>query len=253
VLSDGAAGFEGGTVETTGGTGIRHIEALLAGLDPAGPPRLAFLRKAPAGIESGAGTLLCLSASFNPLTAAHERLVAEAGRIVPPDEILLLLAVSNVDKGVAGFPLADRLRLLAHYAARRPALSVAAVSHGRFVDKARAIRPAYPQDTRLAFILGFDTLVRLFDPRYYRDMSGDLAALFAAAQVVAANRAPAPPEAVAAFLDQPHVRPFRDRIHPLFLPADIAAVSATAVRRRLARGESVAGLVPPEILPLLTR
>ncbi len=227
------------------------IQSLLAGLDSAGSPRLAFLRKAPAGIESGAGTLLCLSASFNPLTVAHERLVAEAGRVVPPDEILLLFALANVDKRIVGFPVADRLRFLLGYAEGRPTLSVAAVSHGRFVDKARAIRPAYPPGTRLAFILGFDTLVRLFEPRYYADMSGELQELFAAAEVVAANRAPEPPEAVTAFLDRPEVRPFQNRIHPLHLPADIAAVSATAVRQRLARGESAAGLVPPEILPLI--
>jgi len=121
------------------------------------------------------------------------------------------------------------------------------------VDKARAIRPAYPPGTRLAFILGFDTLVRLFEPRYYADMSGELQELFAAAEVVAANRAPEPPEAVTAFLDRPEVRPFHNRIHPLHLPRDIAAVSATAVRQRLARGESAAGLVPPEILPFLAK
>ncbi len=229
------------------------VQALLAGLDPAGPPRLAFLRKAPAGIQSGAGTLLCLSASFNPLTVAHERLVAEAGRTVPPGEILFLLALANVDKEIVGFPTADRLKILLGYAGGRPMLSVAAVSHGRFVDKARAIRPAYPPGTRLAFILGFDTLVRLFEPRYYTDMARELREFFAAAEVVAANRAPAPPEAVTAFLDRPEVRPFRERIHPFCLPADIAAVSATAVRQRLARGESAAGLVPPDILPLIGR
>jgi nicotinic acid mononucleotide adenylyltransferase len=240
-------------MENTGMPSNPTLQSLLAGLDPAGPPRLAFLRKAPAGIRSRAGTLLCLSASFNPLTVAHERLVTEAGRTVPPDEILLVLALANVDKGIVGFPVADRLALLLGYAGDRPMLSVAAVSHGRFVDKARAIRPAYPPGTRLTFILGFDTLVRLFEPRYYADMAGELDQFFTAAEVAAANRAPEPPEAVAAFLDRPEVRPFRDRIHPFSLPADIAAVSATAVRQRLARGESAAGLVPPEILPLLTR
>ncbi|MBI4537819.1 MAG: hypothetical protein HY712_07675 [candidate division NC10 bacterium] len=229
------------------------IQTLLEGLAQAGSPRMAFLRRTPTGIPEGGGTLLCLSASFNPLTLAHERLVREGARIAPPDEILLLLALANVDKGIAGFPLADRLRFLLAYAENRPKLSVAAVSHGRFVDKARAIRPLVPPQTRLAFILGFDTLVRLFDPRYYRDMEGELAELFAAAEVLAANRAPETPEAVAAFLHRREVRPFRDRIHLLRLPADIASISATAVRRRLARGESAADLVPPEILPLLGR
>jgi nicotinamide-nucleotide adenylyltransferase len=228
-----------------------EVEAEVAALDPAGPPRLAFFRRAPGGLREQPGTLLCLSASFNPLTVAHERLVTDAGRLIASDEILLLLSRANVDKGVDGFPLADRLELLLGYAARRPTVSVAAVSHGRFVDKARAIRPRYPEGCRLLFLLGLDTLVRLFDPKYYADMAEELAALFAAAEVVASNRAPEPPEALHAFLDRPEVEPFRERIHPLALPADIAGVSATEVRRRLARGESPAGLVPPEILPLI--
>ena len=226
-------------------------ERLLAGQEPGGPPRMGYLRRAPAGIRAQGGILLCLSASFNPLTVAHLALVEAGSRLAPPDETLLLLAQANVDKPVVGFPLADRLALLARYAAGRPTVSVAAASHGRFVDKAAAIRPHYPETTRLLFVLGFDTLVRLFDPKYYTAMERDLSRLFAAAEIVAANREPSPPAAVAAFLDRPEVRPFRERIHPIRLPARLAAVSATAVRERLARGESPTGLVPPEILPLI--
>lgn len=228
-----------------------QAELLVESLNPTGPPELGFLRRASRGMGDRPGTLLCLSASFNPLTVAHLALLEAAGRVVPPDETLLLLARTNVDKGVVGLSLADRLALLAHHAAGQPAVAVAAASHGRFVDKASAIRPHYPQGFRLVFVLGFDTLVRLFDPKYYPDMPADLSALFAAAEVVAANRDPAPPAAVAAFLERPEVRPFRERIHSVRLSASLAAVSASAVRERLARGESPAGLVPPEILPLL--
>lgn len=230
---------------------VSQAEALLAALPAAGPPRMAFLRRASAGIGAGAELLLCLSASFNPPTAAHIRLLEEAGRGLPPAEILLLLARANVDKAEEGFPLAKRLALLAGYAAGRPTVSVAAASHGRFVDKAAAIRAHVPEPTRLLFLLGHDTLVRLFDPRYYTDPAAEMAALFGTAEFLAANRHPDPPEAVAAFLARPEVRPFRHRIRSLRLPEAVARMSATEVRARLARGESVAGLVPPEILPLL--
>jgi nicotinamide-nucleotide adenylyltransferase len=224
---------------------------LLAGLDPEGPPRMAFARRAPAGIGERAGHLLCLSASFNPLTTAHVWLIQEASRIFPPDEVLLLLARANVDKPVEGFPLERRLSLLVRFAESRPTFSVAACSHGRFVDKVEAMRPHYPAGTRLAFILGFDTLVRLFDPKYYADLNASLSALFGASEFIAANRAPDPPEAVASFLTRPDVAPYAHRIHMIQLPPEIAAVSATQVRARLARSESVTGLVPPEILHLL--
>lgn len=224
---------------------------LLAGLDPKGAPPLAFVRRAPAGIGKQAGHLLCLSASFNPLTAAHVWLIREASRIFSPDEVLLVLAKTNVDKPVEGFPLERRLSLLLRFAESRPAFSVAACNRGRFVDKAEAILPHYPPGTRLAFILGFDTLVRLFDPKYYADLDASLSALFGASEFIAANRAPDPPEAVASFLARPDVAPHAHRIHMIQLPARIAAMSATEIRARLARGESVAGLVPPEIHPFL--
>ena len=224
---------------------------MLAGLDPAGEPRIAFLRRAPADLAGSPGTLLCLSASFNPLTVAHVRLIQEAGGVVPPDEVLLLLALANVDKGTEGFSLERRLAILARFAEARPTYSVAAVSHGRFVDKAQAILAQYPPGTRLVFIVGLDTLVRLFDPKYYDDRDAALAALFATSEVIAANRAPEPPEAMADFLGRPEVVPFAHAIHCIRLPPDVAAISATEVRRRLAEGRSVDGLVPAEIRPLL--
>lgn len=224
---------------------------LLAELDPKGPPGLAFVRRATKGIGERAGLLLCLSASFNPLTTAHISLIQEASRIFPPNEVLLVLARTNVDKAVEGFPLERRLSQLARFAESRPTFSVAGCSHGRFVDKVEAIRRHYPLETRPAFIIGFDTLVRLFDAKYYTDLSTSLSTLFGASEVIAANRAPDPPEAVASFLARPDVAPYAHRIRAIHLPPQIAAMSATEVRARLARGEPVTGLVPMELEPLL--
>lgn len=230
----------------------QYLADLLAGLDPKGTPRLGYVRRAPGGIAERPGHLLCLSASFNPMTLAHVRLIQGASRIRPPDEILLVLAKANVDKTVTGFPLVRRLTLLHRFAESHPTVSVAAISHGRFVDKMQAIRPHYPEGTRLTFILGFDTLIRLWDPRYYADRDASLLALFAECDIVVANRAPDPPEAVEAFLTRPDVRPYANRIRVIQLPAEIAAISATDVRARLAHGQPIAGLVPPEIQPLLS-
>ena len=229
----------------------QRLEELLAGLDRPGPPRISFARRAPAGIGERPGRLLCLSASFNPLTVAHAWLIQEASRSFPPDEVLLLLATANVDKTLHGFPLERRLTLLARFVELRPTFSVAAGSHGRFVDKAEAIHRQYPGGTRLAFIVGFDTLVRLFDPKYYADREASLSLLFHVSEFIAANRAPDPLEAVTTFLARPDVAPYGHRISVIQLPEGIAAISATEVRARLARGQSVADLVPPEIRSLL--
>ena len=231
--------------------GDTWLAGVHAALDPAGEPRMEFVRRAPRGLASLPGVLLCLSASFNPLTVAHVRLIEEAERLVPSDEVLLVLARANVDKAVEGFGLGRRLAILARFVESRPSYSVAAVSHGRFVDKAQAILPHYPPGTRPVFIVGLDTLVRLFDPKYYADRDVALASMFATCEFIAANRAPEPPEAVESFLARPEVMPYASRIQVVRLPEDLAAVSATQVRARLARGEPVAHLVPPETHPLV--
>lgn len=229
----------------------KKMSELLVSLDPTGPPRLGFARRARAGIGERPGGLLCLSASFNPLTVAHVWLIQKAIWIVYPDEVLLLLARTNVDKAVSGLPLERRLTLLTRFVETRPTFSVAACSHGRFFDKVKAIRAHYPAGSGVTFLAGFDTLVRLFDPKYYADRDAALTVLFEASDFMAANRPPDPPEAVTAFLARPDVSPYAHRIRLIQLPPEIAAISATQVRSRLARGESVTGLVPPEILPLL--
>jgi nicotinamide-nucleotide adenylyltransferase len=230
---------------------LAAIDQLLAGLVRPGPPRAGFVRRAPAGIRAGGCVLLCLSASFNPITVAHLALLQTAESALPPDESLLLLSVANVDKAPSGLPLPTRVRILEAVAAAKPGISVALASHGRFLDKAQALRAHYPPDTRCVFVVGFDTLVRLFDPRYYDDLPGSLAVLFAASEFVAANRQPAPPEALRGFLRRPEVAPYAHRIHPVTLPAGVAAISATEVRRRLRLDEPLDALVPAEALPLL--
>jgi nicotinic acid mononucleotide adenylyltransferase len=225
-----------------------RICEILAGLSLGAPPRLAFVRRAPEGIDARAATLLCLSASFNPMTMAHAALLREGRRVFPAQETLLLLATANVDKSGEGLPLERRFDLLLRFAESRSDMSVAAVAHGRFVDKMEAIRVAYPSDIRLIFLLGFDTLVRLFDPKYYTDREASLSQLFEGSECAVANRGADAPDAVERFITRPDVSPFTRRIHLIRLPADLAELSATAVRARLARGESIRDLVPPEIL-----
>jgi nicotinamide-nucleotide adenylyltransferase len=224
---------------------IRALEGLAAA-----PRQLAFVRRARTGTGPRPGTLLCLSASFNPLTSAHWALVEAAQRRVPGDEVLLVLALANVDKAITGLPPAVRLALLTRFAQDRPAVSVAVTDSGRFVDKLAVVQEAYPPGTRILFLLGFDTLVRLFDRKYYTDRDAALIALFAGSECVVADRPPDRPEAVRAFLARPDVARFASRIHHVQLPPDLAQVSATRVRTGLAAG-AMPDCVPAEIRPLL--
>ena len=221
----------------------RAYAELVASLDPAGPPRLVWTHRPVRGEPRRVGVL---AASFNPPTRAHLRMAILARERFRLDEVLFELAKSNVDKPIFGAPLHERLMMLRRIAERRPWLSVGASTHGRFLDKVSALRPLYPT-AEIVFIVGYDTLVRLFDPKYYTEMDAELGRLFAEARFVCANRGEADTTAIAALMDRPETRPFRDGVAPFPLDPYHASLSASSIRERLAHGETTLPDVLPEV------
>ncbi|MBI2192917.1 MAG: nicotinate-nicotinamide nucleotide adenylyltransferase [Planctomycetes bacterium] len=219
------------------------IEALLATLDPAGGPRVVFT----AGPGRGASVrrLGVLDASFNPPTHAHLRMLELACEKFGLDGRLLLLAKTNVDKPVFGASLAHRLRMMEILARGLEGSSVGVTAHGRFVDKARALRAAYGPSCSIHLILGFDTLVRLFDPKYYTDPQAALGDLFREAEVLFAHRGGFDPQAEQQLLASGAVKPWASRLHSLRLEAGYAGMSSTEARRRLGPG----GIGAEEVVP----
>jgi hypothetical protein len=95
-----------------------------------------------------------LAGSFDPVHRGHEAMVETAARLLD-DEVTLELSVTNVDKP----PLAEReiMRRLGQFEGRwRAVIDSAPVFH----EKARL----FPGCT---FLIGWDTAVRLVEPRYY--------------------------------------------------------------------------------------
>jgi nicotinamide-nucleotide adenylyltransferase len=192
--------------------------------------------------------LAVLDSSFNPPTMAHRRLLEQASERFACDHRLLLLAKVNADKGVFGAPLGHRVRMMELLAQDMGNTSVGVTAHGRFVDKARALRQVFGRRTRLFFILGYDTVVRLFDPKYYDDAQQALTELFALADIVYANRAPHGGDACRALRNAPLARCFRSQLHIVELAEPYASMSSTEARRRLAAGSVDAdSVVPPAI------
>ncbi len=232
---------------------LPELQRIVDNVDPEAAPQLVQIQAAEAGI-TGASVgqrLGVLSSAFNPLTEAHAKMAELALREYQLGEVMLELSKMNVDKRVYGASLAERLWMLKHFVASRPALSVGLCSHARFIDKAKAIREVYPEGTDIYFIVGYDTLVRVFDPKYYDDLDAELQELFEEAQFIAANRGQQTLDDVEAFLERPVCRPYADKVHLIELDSFHATLSSTLGRERLAEGESVADLVPDEILPLL--
>ncbi|KID83003.1 Rossmann-like alpha/beta/alpha sandwich fold protein [Metarhizium guizhouense ARSEF 977] len=125
-------------------------------------------------------SLIVLDSSFNPPTRAHAAMASSAVRWAGPRaRLVLLLAVTNADKALVPAPLAVRLGMMEALArelvrGRAPLqVDVAVTTRPYFHDKAAAIEGAgrYGRAEQV-FLCGFDTVVRIFEPRYYEGVAG---------------------------------------------------------------------------------
>lgn len=128
--------------------------------------------------------ILVLDSSFNPPHLAHWALAEEALKFqfdnngdTASRSLLLLLSVKNADK-VQPLPALFEHRLEMMYLmakrwerAYQVPVSIGLTDHAKFVDKALAIRQYLKQEGEdppvLTFLVGFDTLERILDPKYY--------------------------------------------------------------------------------------
>lgn len=135
-------------------------------------------------LVSGATKRVCvLDSSFNPPHLGHQALAVECFKhAYAADEkdrdkvLLLVLSVKNADKVTPEpAPFEDRLAMMCIMANNLASnyglqVGVGLTKHARFVDKARSILNYFAKDNsllKLTFAVGFDTLVRLFNPKYY--------------------------------------------------------------------------------------
>ncbi|KIM92576.1 hypothetical protein OIDMADRAFT_185097 [Oidiodendron maius Zn] len=136
-------------------------------------------------------TLYVLDSSFNPPTLAHLHIAASAllhdtQPSSPPKRLLLLLATQNADKAPKPASFDQRLLMMQLFAsdlqstlsqAQSPTtpspspigIDVGVTKLPYFTDKALAISQSgvYPPSTTQVHLTGFDTLIRILDPKYY--------------------------------------------------------------------------------------
>jgi nicotinic acid mononucleotide adenylyltransferase len=186
--------------------------------------------------EPLAGRAVVLPSSFNPPTAAHFALLERAAATVGADTVVALLGTRNADKPLAGAPLHHRAGMLLAVARENAHLAVVATNAALLADQSAALQRAYPEAS-FDFVVGHDTLVRLFEPRYYEEgeMEAALERFFRSHRLLAAERGPGGREAIEQVLAGP-ARHWREHILTLELPAWTAAVSSTEIRFRAASG-----------------
>ncbi|MBT3267796.1 nicotinate-nicotinamide nucleotide adenylyltransferase [Candidatus Poribacteria bacterium] len=219
----------------------RDYADIAAALDPAGYPSMQFVHRT----GGSPSKVAVLSASFNPPTLAHLRMAEIAHEDLGYPEVVLELAIANVDKAVTDAPLHERLMMMRAIAAPRPWTSVAIATHGRFLDKMTALREHFPS-ADVCFIVGYDTLVRVFDPKYYADRAAELRALFDQTSFACANRVGSGDGALASLLRAPENATYADGVSSMALDPYHAGLSSTAIRASLASGG-----VPEEVVAYL--
>ena len=190
-------------------------------------------------------TIAVLSGSFNPFTCGHEALVTTAQR-EGVGAVLLVLPVRAIDKeGVARAALVDRALVLLQWAARHGGAGVALVNRGLYLEQAALLAAQYPSSA-ITFLVGYDKVEQIFDPRYYTDRDAALEALFGLATLRVAPRQGRGKDALGALLQREENRRFAAHVTPLMLEADVGALSSTTVREAARAGQPWQALVPVE-------
>ncbi|KAH6656689.1 hypothetical protein BKA67DRAFT_552715 [Truncatella angustata] len=129
--------------------------------------------------------LLVLDSSFNPPTLAHQRMAVSAlkeERHAKGSRVLLLLAINNADKAPKPATFPQRLAMMYVFALDL-ITALNASGTGTEVDLAVTTEPYFPfksqaitasgfyggEDATMeqVYLTGFDTLIRVFDPKYY--------------------------------------------------------------------------------------
>ncbi len=248
---------------------LRPIHAALRSLDPGAPPEARVI----CGPVTAPRRLVALAGSFNPPHRAHLALLHAGLAAAQADAGAFVLSVRTVDKEqVTGMLLEDRLWLLCRLIAPSPptptspeelsplpgapdqALGVVAVNRGLYVEQAEALRRLWPGLDDLTFVVGFDKIVQIFDPRYYADRDQALARLFEQARFLVAPRDEHGLADIERLLAEPPNRSFAARVQPLPVPLSIASISSTALRQWFSdEAARSPGLRVDEWLPALVR
>ncbi len=185
--------------------------------------------------------------SFNPITEGHMAILQGAAEIRAFMEILLVLDTRAMDKEIFGATLVDRLLMVQVMFGDRPNFSVGVINRGLFFDKAEALKELYPRGTDINFIVGYDTLSRVFDPKYYEDREGALDRLFASCTFMVANRGDNGRKAVQRIMASAENMRFKDKVHFFEIPNHLANISSSRVRQRVMEGKPFDRLVPAKV------
>ncbi|MGZ3644200.1 MAG: hypothetical protein ACXVCM_10140 [Ktedonobacteraceae bacterium] len=217
---------------------FKSIQSLLDQLDPQAPSQVLIVPDSP----SPEGKIIVFPGSFNPPTVAHLGLLKQAwqfARVHGPMHIYTALSTHITDKEqVQRPPLLDRIFLLERVLRNHVRhTGIMLFNRGLYVEQAVAVRKAFQRVSNLYFLIGFDKIVQIFDPHYYKDRDQALDQLFEQTEFLVAPRGEAGPEDLAILLNRPENRQYAAHVHTLPLNTLYRNISSTNIRQGLSAHE----------------
>jgi nicotinamide-nucleotide amidase len=231
--------------------GSRARHPILQWLSRSKESEIVMVRKAPRGISNQKGRLGIFPASFNPPTLAHLALIREAKKQGKLDEILVLLDIQAMDKEAVDATFEDRLAMLKEVFRRDPKVSIGLSNRGLFLEKIKPLRTYYPAPISFSFIVGFDTILRVMEKKYYRNRKPSLDGLFKESRFLVASRDQFEETAFEILFRKRENKGYSGRVAFFNLPRRFSTISSSLVRQRLAQGRPVVRWVPAVLLPFL--
>lgn len=178
-----------------------------------------------------------LGGSFDPVHLAHVALAQSALQALKLDRVTLMPAAQPWQREALGATAEQRLEMLAIAIADEPGLDVSRIEIDRegptyTIDTVRAL----PADRDIYWILGADQLQNFCTWKSWED----IAALVHLAVAARSGSTLTPPAAL-----QNHLASLGRTLHRLPMPA--FDLSATEIRRRIAKGLDTEGMLHPGV------
>ena len=209
---------------------------------------------------NGVKSVAVLDSSFNPPTRAHLYLLSCTAQKLELEHTMLLLAKQNADKPIVGASLVQRVEMMQAIAATAVptgSMMCGVTAHPLFVDKAEALQRLCGTGTRIAMLVGFDTWIRIIDPKYYPagGLEPALRKIFDSVEVMVASRDPGSAsnlggemsvaEQEQVIKDLPEAIT-HGRLHFLLNEPQMAELSSSALRKAVALGDAgtARGMLP---------
>ncbi len=222
---------------------LKHIQQQLDQLQLDAPSQALLVSGSP---QQPRATIIIFTGAFNPPTSAHLALLKQGQQYARQrshqnhrqtsrgSSIFLYAAFSKVtvNKEKLERPLLlDRVMLLQQLLRNRlPHAGLLLFNRGLYVEQAQAIRRSFSAVKHIYFLMGYDKIVQIFDPRYYQDRDAELEALFHEAQMLVAPRGDDDDDALQRLLEQPENKRFARYVHSIPFNPLYRSISSTSIR-----------------------